>query len=290
MAAKAQRRTRQRRRRGRFGGLYKLLSLLIVFTAVLVGCVIFFRVNTITVTGNSRYTMTQVITASGIREGDNLFLINRPKTAGAIVTKLPYVESVAPIKILPDKVELRITETRALCAVQGENGWWLLNAGAKLLEQGGEELKGDLPPVLGLTPHAPALGTRMTVEGADQAKLEGLKALLSALDKRGLSGNITGFIDFTGNNTIYFGYGDELTVAVPMSGDFERRIHSLQRVVQTFEEQGEWLAGTLDLTYGDEQARLLPERWLPLSMRPPEPELVPEGDAGEEPEDGPEKK
>ncbi len=286
MAAYRQQRNRQRRRRGRFGGLYKLLSLLVVFAAILVGCVVFFRVNVITVTGNVRYSAAEVIAASGVKEGDNLFLISRPRTAGAIVAKLPYVERVVPIKRLPDRVELRITETRALCALQTPDGWWLLNKGAKLVELGDESARGELPAVLGLTPLSPALGTWLTVEVGEQAKLEGLRSLLSALEERGLTGGVTGFIDMTRNNVIYFGYGEDLTVAVPMTGDFGRRALSLQRVIETFEEREERLVGTLDLTYGDDQARLLTERWLPQSMRPAAPEPSPEPSSEPTPEGG----
>lgn len=45
MAARRNRRGR-RRNRGRFSALYKLLSVLIIFAAILMGCVVFFRVST----------------------------------------------------------------------------------------------------------------------------------------------------------------------------------------------------------------------------------------------------
>ena len=50
MAARRNRNTR-RRNRGRFGGLYKLLSVLLIFAAILLGCLVFFRVDRIEVTG-----------------------------------------------------------------------------------------------------------------------------------------------------------------------------------------------------------------------------------------------
>ena len=50
MAAR-RRRNRHRRRRGRFSFLYKLLSFLLIFAAILTGCVVFFRVNQVEVTG-----------------------------------------------------------------------------------------------------------------------------------------------------------------------------------------------------------------------------------------------
>lgn len=270
--ARRNRRTGQRRRRGRFGVLYKLLSFLVIFTALLVGCVVFFRVNQVTVTGNARYTAQEIIEASGVELGDNLLLVNKPQTARNINRRLPYVESVSPIRRLPDTLELRITETVAAARLETAEGAWLINAGGKIVElgtDGGEEL----PLILGLEPITPALGARLTVEPLDQTRLDGLKGLLAALDKRGMTSGVRSFIDLTATNVIRFDYGADLTVAVPMSGDFDRRILSLERVLETFAQQGQQVTGTLDLTYGDDQARLTTERWLPESLFPaPTPE------------------
>ena len=97
MAARKDRNRRRRRRRGRFGFLYKLLSFLIIFAAILAGCVAFFRVNQVVVSGNSRYSAQEVIAASGVELGDNLFLVNRPQTAQSILRALPYVENAVPV-------------------------------------------------------------------------------------------------------------------------------------------------------------------------------------------------
>ena len=67
MAARRNRRGR-RRNRGRFGFLYKLLSFLLIFAAILVGCVVFFRVDNIEVEGNSRYSAGQIIEAAEVEK------------------------------------------------------------------------------------------------------------------------------------------------------------------------------------------------------------------------------
>ena len=267
MAAR-KKRDRQRRRRGRFGFLYKLLSILVVFAALLVGCVVFFRVNQVTVTGNERYSDQQIIDASGVKQGDNLLLVNKPQTVRSIAKRLPYVKSVTPVRLLPDTLELRVVESLAVARLQDEVGWWLVDDRGKLLETGTADLEAHLPQIMGLRTVTTSLGAMMAVELEEQVKLEGVTSLLSALTKRGMAGGVTTFIDLSGSNVIYFDYGDRLTVAVPMSGDFDRRVFSLQRVIEVFGEQGEEVVGTLDLTYGDDQARLLPDRWLPESLRP----------------------
>ncbi|MCI9403215.1 MAG: FtsQ-type POTRA domain-containing protein [Oscillospiraceae bacterium] len=283
MAARKNR-NRQRRRRGRFGFLYKLLSFLIIFAAILVGCVAFFRVNEVVVTGNERYSAEEIIAASGVGLGDNLFLVNKPQTTASIMRHLPYVERVTPVRRLPDTIEFHITESQAVAAIrievtvevegvaQTETDWWLINASGKLLERGSEELAVDLPEILGLHPSAPTLGSRLTVELEEHNKLEGLKGLLTALKGRGMQHGVMDFIDLNASNVIYFDYGEDLTVAVPMSGDFDRRAAELQGVLDTFGAQGEQVRGTLDLTYGGKDARLLPDRWLPENWTRREPQ------------------
>lgn len=266
MAAR-KRRNRQRRRRGRFGFLYKLLSFLIIFAALLAGCVAFFRVNRVVVSGNGRYTEAEIIAASGVEIGDNLLLVNRPQTASNIMGQLPYVETVAPVRRLPDTVELHITESTAAAVIRIDGSYWLLDSSAKLLEQGDVSLRGSLPEVRGLTPQNPAPGLRIQVEAGQQTRLEGLRGLLKALEGRDMAGNLHDFLDVTAGNTIYFDYGDTLTVAAPTSGDFGEVALRLQRVVETFAQGGEVLSGTLDLTSRDMKAHLLNERWLPENWR-----------------------
>ena len=67
--ARQRRHSRPSRRRGRFGGLYKALSVLMITAAIIVACVVFFRVNAIQVEGNVRYTPEEIIDASGIEWG-----------------------------------------------------------------------------------------------------------------------------------------------------------------------------------------------------------------------------
>ena len=86
------RHSNRRRRRGNFGFLYKLLSVLVICAAVVMALTLFFRVDTIEVTGTERYTEKDVIEASGIQLGDNLFLLNKYEAARSIAEQLPYID------------------------------------------------------------------------------------------------------------------------------------------------------------------------------------------------------
>ena len=69
------RRNNRRRRRGSFAPFYKLLCLVVIVAAIVVALSLFFKVEHIAVDGNSRYTNVEVVNASGVKQGDNLFLM-----------------------------------------------------------------------------------------------------------------------------------------------------------------------------------------------------------------------
>ena len=262
MAARRNRK-RRRRNRGRFGGLYKLLSILLIFAAILVGCIIFFRVNTMVVAGNSRYTQEEIIAAAGVKQGDNLFTLNKYQIANRILTQLPYVNEVAISRKLPDTLIFEVTESTGTAWLESGGSYWLLDDNCKLLEVGDAALVQGKPQVLGLTAVNPTVGNTLTVSPEQQDKLERLQAFFAAIRGRVMTGSLKGFIDLTSGNEIRFGYGENLTVVFPLNGDFAPETHELELALKTMDQRGLPRTGTLDQNYEDRKIHLLPDRWLP---------------------------
>ena len=77
------RRTR-RKRQGNFAFLYRLLAFVAICIAIVGALSLFFKADQIFVTGTSRYSQQQVLRASGIRQGGNLFLLNKHQAASAM--------------------------------------------------------------------------------------------------------------------------------------------------------------------------------------------------------------
>ncbi|MFR7894241.1 MAG: FtsQ-type POTRA domain-containing protein [Dysosmobacter sp.] len=63
----------RRRRRGGSGFLYKLLSVFLICGCLVAAITLFFRVDTVVITGEKRYTEAEIRQASGVEDGDNLF-------------------------------------------------------------------------------------------------------------------------------------------------------------------------------------------------------------------------
>ena len=247
-------RSRRRRRRGRFGFLYKLLSVLLILCAVVAGSIVFFRVAEVKVVGEVVYSDEEIVAASSIEQGDNLFLIRRVPIGRKILNQLPYVREVNLRRVFPDTVVISITECAPAAALQGEDdSWWLLDRSCKLLEQGGTELTQSYPAVTGLTALMPAEGGNLAVSVEESGKTDALRQLLGALEDRGMLGQVQS-IDLSGMSEIRMAYEGRFSVRLPVySDDFPKLIHWL-------EEAAAWLnagqTGIIDLT--GEWARFIP--------------------------------
>lgn len=263
MAARRDRR-RRRRSRGRFGFLYKLLSVLLIAAAILAGCVVFFRVDEVIVVGQSRYTQEEIVAASGVEQGDNLFLINKIQLVEQVLTRLPYVDELTISRKLPDTLVLTVTECVPVAVIQANGAYWLMDAKCKLLEQGDISLAQGQAQILGLTPLGPTVGVGLAAE--EEQKLSSLRALLQALNAEQMMGSVKSFIDLTADNEIRFSYGENLTVVFPMITDeFDKYVYRLKLTLWEMDDRATARSGTLDLTY-DNEAHLFPERWLPEGL------------------------
>lgn len=246
MAARKSNRGR-RRNRGRFGFLYVLLSFLLILAALVAGSLVFFRVGSIEVVGNDRYSAQEIIDAAKVEHGDNLFRLNTAKISQALISELPYIRSASVSWDLPDGLIVTVTECQAVACISTESGWYLLDSRGKLLEQGGAAFQQQVPKVEGLIPLSPSVGQHMVVSDSEQFRLDALSGLLTAMEKQNLLANLT-YLDLNSNSTVIFGYADRFTVETPLSCDFEYKMRAMQFVIEHLEDNE---TGLIDLTRDD---------------------------------------
>ena len=251
----AARGSKYRRRRGRFGVLYKLLSVLLILAAIIAGCIVFFRVEEITVTGSTTYTEQQIIDAAGVEMEDNLFLVQKVPTGRKILNALPYIKDVNIRRALPNGLLITVNECIPVAALEGEgDSWWILDSSAKLLEQGDDTLAEPYMKISGLTALMPSAGGKMAVSVEESTKLDSMKAILSALEERGMFTDVNS-VDLSAVSEIRMVYRDHFTVRMPMySNDFHLLIHTLEAVAENSAVADR--PGTIDLT--GERPRFIP--------------------------------
>lgn len=253
MARQRKSRKRRRRNRGRFGTFYGLFSALVIIVVILAGCIVFFKVETIDVAGNYRYSQEEIVEVTGLHTGDNLFLINRSRVSQRLITDLPYVQAVNIWRSLPSTVHITIQESRPVAALAGTGGWWLMDSDGKLLELVSDPA--GIVRVTGLAPLAPSPGTLLAVDESQRIQKESLLELLGALEERDMLENAQS-VDLTGSSVLVMTYDNRLEVQIPYSSDFAYKVKVLEGVMGKLEE---YETGILDMTQ-EESTNLIPKK------------------------------
>ena len=270
----------RRRNRSRFGPLFKLLCVVGVILALTVGATVFFRVEQVTVSGNQRYTQEEIIAASGIQLGDNLYSLNKVRIDQNIRTTLPYIGDLTINRVLPSTIQITVTEWEAVAQVaapgveqvaayQEEAGEkavttaqepWLISVKGKLLE--------PAPPdsaaiaVTGLIPLSPQAGSMMEVPEGEHTRLAALTALLEALGEAGMQSQVSDIrLEAT---QLMVRYAGRFDVKMKLNADFSYDVRLMRAIREKMEEQdGEGACGSMDLTrspavYAPAQPQLSP--------------------------------
>ena len=262
--AAARNNRKRRRSRGRFSFLFQLLCVLTLLVALTVGVTVFFRVESVQVSGNSRYTAEEVVDITGIQVGDNLYGMNKYRIYEEVLEKLPYVRSINLRRSLPSTIVITVSEWGAFAQVLPMPGGgeeaardnWLISVGGKLLETAPED--SGVMTVTGLTALMPQAGTQLAVAQEEQNELTGLLNLLAALEEAGIQGDVSA-VELT-PTWVKMRYLDRFDVKMPLNGDFPYHLDVLAEVVaRTNEKHGPQASGTVDMTRSDCDAAYSPD-------------------------------
>ncbi|MBQ6445386.1 MAG: FtsQ-type POTRA domain-containing protein [Clostridia bacterium] len=111
-----------------------LLVAIGVVIAVILSLTVFFKVTAVEVdVSKSQYSAAQIRDASGIEEGDSLFLLNREKAADRISTKLPYTGEIVVKRSFPSKVKVFVEDSTVTAAVKYNDKYIVLSESDKVL-------------------------------------------------------------------------------------------------------------------------------------------------------------
>ena len=249
----ARRRRNNRRRRGNFSFLYKALSIVLICGAIVLAMALFFKVDTVVVTGNTRYNESEILAASGVQTGDNLFLMNKYNTARQIYQKLSYVQSVRINRKLPDTLLIEVTECTSAGAVEQDGSVWLLCDSGKIVDQTDASHLAEYARITGLTLLDPAVGTVAQADTESAACLPQLLALMTRLQEKSMLANVQE-IHLEDAACLRIRYAARFTVEIPWNADFNYKLNNLNAVVGQLQDNEK---GTISLMQ-DGKASFIP--------------------------------
>lgn len=230
----ARRRRNKRYRRGRLTVVSRVLSFAVICGAIVAALILFFKVESVEITGNARYSDEQIFAVTGIEYGENLFLLNKYAIADEITKRLPYVQSVRFKRNLPSGIVIEVHEGTAVAAVEQAEDAWLITGDGKLLERISLGQSDDMLRIIGCELLLPTAGTYMAVGEESMLSAERLLELLEVLAEKNML-RYTEIIDCTDLETLQLSYGGRFDVEMLYDADFGKKLLALQLVVDTLE-------------------------------------------------------
>ena len=210
---------------------------------------LFFRVDTVVVTGMERYTEREVVDATGIESGDNLYLLNKNAVARNIQAQLPYIEKVQINRKLPDTLLIEVEECGTPFALIQDGSAWLVSPKGMIVEQRTAAGAADYAEIEGCELLAPSVGTKIALATEYTSQQTSLLDLMRALEEQGMLDQVDS-ISLEDTAILTMGYAQRFTVEMPYGADYSRKLRFLQGALESGAIQSNQ-KGTLEMTQED---------------------------------------
>ena len=243
-AADAKRRAALRNRRRRRGRVlfYLFLFLFVSSAAVAVSLMVLFKIDEIDVTGTSRYSQQEIVNASDIQLGDNLFLAKTKEAGDKIIQTLPYIGSVSVKRDFPSGIVIHVSEAKAVGALEYDKKYAVMAQDGKVLELA-DKLPDGCPAVKGIDLVSAAAGRQLVYKDASQKST--FEELVKVLEEEKVE-KITS-IDLSVSYEVTLLYDNRIVIDLGVPSDLDYKIRFAQNILGS-EGIGEEEKGTLDLS------------------------------------------
>lgn len=228
---------------------YGPLTLVLLFLAAILVMSLFFRVDQVEVVNASDYTDEEIITASGIEKGANLFFVDRFSAASMIFSDLPYMDTVSITRELPDKIIIQAEGSAPAVYMVIDGEYWFVARNGKTLGITNDLEAAGYPELRNLEPLAAMEGTEMMVEGVNVQRLEYATQLIEALQGEGLLSQVTWIdvkdasdpsLSYEGRLTVYLGAMEEIPMKVALLKDAVSQLGADDTGILTYTGGSAW--------------------------------------------------
>lgn len=175
-------------RRGNRTLHYILIITFLLAAGITLSLTVFFQIDSVTAVGTDKYPPDDIVAASGIQVGDNMFRVDSKAVTENILDKFPYIESVEVTRKLPHAIQLQLTQCVAAGALSDGGDYLIIARDGKVLERGLVFIPEDIPLIKGIKTGGAKPGDTLGDEAADALRM--LDYLFKAIDETGF-GEIT---------------------------------------------------------------------------------------------------
>ncbi len=232
--------TKRRRKRKVFEALFFTLLIAIgIFVAL--SLTVLFKIETVSVTGDTRYSQEQIIEAAQVEIGDNLWLTTSGKLTAKAAVALPYVKEVKVLRSIPSDIVLEVSETTPKYSIKTDGKYALIDESGKVLEVGAKK-KGNTTLLAGIEFEelVPGMPLKLTSEENYNLAME----IISFADKNEI--NLTK-IDVGNVNLITAIYNSKIRLEFGAGTDLEAKVKMAGEIINKLNEEKNTQEGVINL-------------------------------------------
>lgn len=230
-----------RKRRRKIFAIYSSMVMVILVIAAFLCLTVFFKIDSISVEGKTRYSSNEIVDASGISIGTNMILCDTDSGIDDIKKKFPYIENVAIKKNPFNSVTIFVEEAKPTTAIETNGKFYILSAGGKIIEIL-DTNKYNVPLIKG------AELKKTELSATIEYKLDGMNEIINSITEALKSNEINNVstIDVTNPSNIKLSYDKRLTVIIGMPDNIDYKIKTAKILINDKLEKDS--KGTVDVS------------------------------------------
>lgn len=245
----------QKKRKRRKIIAFFIVTLLVLTVGIVLSLTVFFHIETVAVAGDAIYNNEQIIEASQIEIGDNMFLTSKKQTSQNIEKTLPYVASAQIKRNISGTITINVTAAVSKMAIDNGESFVLLSDKGKVLEDGVMSIDEGII-ILNASAGKSCIPGE-TIQFENQDDLTVLMSIIDSLDKSGIEGIAS--IDITNHSDIKLIYNSKIELKVGSSDSLYAKTDFISATLTRLREDDSEFEGSIDFTI-DNKAYLSPKK------------------------------
>ncbi len=230
---------------------YVLISVVLCFVFVIVCMALFLKIETIKVSGNERYTKKEIVQVSGIKEGQNLYAINKKAAKALIMEEFPYITEVVIRRTLPSTLTFKVTEETPAYFTEMAGEYYILSANLRVLERTEERPVSteEQRLVMLLLSDVKSIIVGQNVEFTKDLAFDYISEFIKDLTEHEVTDKLTE-IDISSKYNIYVTYEDRFRVYIGDNTETDMKLTFAELMIKEFEPTQRGSVDAHDITMG----------------------------------------
>ena len=211
-----------------------------------------FKIKTVSITANEKYSYDEILKASGIVEGQELYGIDVKQIKFNIKEMLTYAESVSVTQIPPSTVNIDIKTEKGLFGIMLGGDYYILSRSFRVIDKinvvGNTNAEKDFIPPDGIitfeTDTVKKCYTGEKIEFTDSDIFDCLKDIAKLADENGEMLSAINSIDVTNKFKVVMNYGDRFLIKFGLFENISSKIINSFEIINSLPDYAE---GIIDM-------------------------------------------